>query len=209
MKTKLSQKYLHHVPSKYTSVCRDVAVRRVGCSKVSDHPNKHFGHKFRVDGSSFCFPHLESCQTRYLYQYNETNVMQFSSSLLRIKGLNMFRALPAHPQEALNKRHLVYCMRIMSVDCDGAVARLQFHCNRATAPSKHEQAMLETCRGPWFSVNWMKSALRWFHCTDIIGCTVSKPVSPLPITVSLYWHNMMHGQQNSKPATYNCLIVLT
>jgi hypothetical protein len=30
----------------------------------------------------------------------------------------MFRALPAHPQEALHKRHLVYCVRIMSVGCD-------------------------------------------------------------------------------------------
>jgi hypothetical protein len=29
----------------------------------------------------------------------------------------MFRALLAHPQEALNKRHLVYCVRVMSVGC--------------------------------------------------------------------------------------------
>jgi hypothetical protein len=29
----------------------------------------------------------------------------------------MFRALLAHPQEALRKRHLVYCVRIMSVGC--------------------------------------------------------------------------------------------
>jgi hypothetical protein len=29
----------------------------------------------------------------------------------------MFRALLAHPQEALYKRHLVYCMRVMSVGC--------------------------------------------------------------------------------------------
>jgi hypothetical protein len=26
------------------------------------------------------------------------------------------------------------------------------------APPKDEQVMLETCRGPWFSINWMKSA---------------------------------------------------
>jgi hypothetical protein len=37
--------------------------------------------------------------------------------LLRIKGLYMFRALLAHPQEALHKRHLVYCLRVMSVGC--------------------------------------------------------------------------------------------
>jgi hypothetical protein len=29
----------------------------------------------------------------------------------------MFRALLAHPQEALYKRHLVYCVRVMSVVC--------------------------------------------------------------------------------------------
>jgi hypothetical protein len=48
-------------------------------------------------------------------QYSETNVMHLSFNLLRIKGLYMFRALLAHPQEALHKRHLVYCVRVMSV----------------------------------------------------------------------------------------------
>jgi hypothetical protein len=62
--------------------------------------------------------------TNLLYQYNETNVIHLSFSLLRIKGLCMFRALFAHPQEALHKRHLAYCVRIM-----------QFHCNHATANS--------------------------------------------------------------------------
>jgi hypothetical protein len=50
----------------------------------------------------------------------------------------MFRALLAHPQEALHKRHLVYCVRIMSVGCDTV----------AVAPPEDEQVMLETCRGP-------------------------------------------------------------
>jgi hypothetical protein len=79
------------------------------------------------------------------YQYSETNVMHFLFSLLRInplnaelnpichllallgahhilhvsrirvKGLYMFRALLAHPQKVLPKRHLVYCVRVMSV----------------------------------------------------------------------------------------------
>jgi hypothetical protein len=48
-------------------------------------------------------------------QYSETNVMHFLLGLLRIKGLYMFRALRAHPQEALHKRHLVY--RVRSVGC--------------------------------------------------------------------------------------------
>jgi hypothetical protein len=37
----------------------------------------------------------------------------------------MFRALLAHPQEALKKRHLVYCVRIMSVGCDTVTVKLQ------------------------------------------------------------------------------------
>jgi hypothetical protein len=45
-------------------------------------------------------------------QYSETNLMQFLFNLLKIKGLYMFRALLAHPQESLNKRHLVYCVRV-------------------------------------------------------------------------------------------------
>jgi hypothetical protein len=47
--------------------------------------------------------------------YSETNLIHFLFSLLRIKGLYVFRALLAHPQEALHKRHLVYCVRVMSV----------------------------------------------------------------------------------------------
>jgi hypothetical protein len=50
-----------------------------------------------------------------VYPYNETNVMHILFSLLRIKGLYMFRALVAHPQETLNKRHLVYCVRVTPV----------------------------------------------------------------------------------------------
>jgi hypothetical protein len=42
------------------------------------------------------------------YQYGETNTRHFLFSLLRIKGLYMFRVLLAHPQEALHKWHLVY-----------------------------------------------------------------------------------------------------
>jgi hypothetical protein len=56
-------------------------------------------------------------EIKAVYQYNETNVMHFSFNLLRIKGLYMFGGLLAHPQEALRKLHLVYCVRVMSVGC--------------------------------------------------------------------------------------------
>jgi hypothetical protein len=60
---------------------------------------------------TFCWPGI------IVYQCSETNVMHFLFNLLRIKGLYMFRALLAHPQEALHSRHLVYCERVMSVGC--------------------------------------------------------------------------------------------
>jgi membrane protein CcdC involved in cytochrome C biogenesis len=79
------------------------------------------------------------------YQYSETKVMHFLFSLLRIKGLYMFRALLAHPQEALHKRYLVYCVLVMSVGC----ARIGVEPNAvSSAPPEDKQVMLETLRGP-------------------------------------------------------------
>jgi hypothetical protein len=49
-------------------------------------------------------------------------------------------------------------------------------CHCAELP-EDEQVMLETCRGPWFLINWIKCASRWFHCTDILWCTVNKTLS--------------------------------
>jgi hypothetical protein len=46
--------------------------------------------------------------------------MQCLFSLLRIKGVYMFRAVYAHLQEAIRKRHLVYCVRVMSVGNDNS-----------------------------------------------------------------------------------------
>jgi hypothetical protein len=43
-----------------------------------------------------------------LHQHNETNVMHFSFNLLGIKGLYMFRALLAPPQEVLHSQMTLY-----------------------------------------------------------------------------------------------------
>jgi hypothetical protein len=56
-----------------------------------------------------------------LHQYGETNMMHFLFSLLRIKSLYMFRALLTDPQEALHKRHLVSCVRVLSVENTHAI----------------------------------------------------------------------------------------
>jgi hypothetical protein len=61
----------------------------------------------------------------------------------------MFRALLAHPQEVLHKRHLVYYVRVVSCLLPG----LEFHSNHVAAkwhntPPEDGKVMLETCRGP-------------------------------------------------------------
>jgi hypothetical protein len=110
----------------------------------------------------------------------------------------MFRALLAEPQEALHKRHLVYCVRVMSVDCGTVAVKLLSCHNQLTLytrnipnavranPPEDEQVMLETCRGLWFSITWKKSASRWFHYTDILWCTVSTTLR----------RNSLHSPQN-------------
>jgi hypothetical protein len=45
----------------------------------------------------------------YKYQYNETNVMHFSFSLLRIKDPYMFQALLTHPQEVFTVTLGILC----------------------------------------------------------------------------------------------------
>jgi hypothetical protein len=67
----------------------------------------------------------------------------------------MFRALLAHPHEAMNKRHLVYSVRVMSVGCykdwSGTyVGDTNIPSAACLAPPEDEQVMLETCRGPKF-----------------------------------------------------------
>jgi hypothetical protein len=60
------------------------------------------------------------------YQCNETNVMHFASSLLRIKARYMFRALLAHLREVLHKWHFV-CSGRMSVGCGTFELQLTLH----------------------------------------------------------------------------------
>jgi hypothetical protein len=109
----------------------------------------------------FCWPCI------VVYQYNETNMMHFSFSLLRIKGLYVFRALLSHPQEALHKRHSVYCVKLQPCHSQLTLYARSIPNAVCVSPPEDEQVMLETCRGLWFSTNWMKSASRWFHYTDV------------------------------------------
>jgi hypothetical protein len=72
---------------------------------------------------------------------------------IRIKGLYKFRALLAHPQEALHTRDLVYCVRVMLVGCYRGAANWHNTLAIYQVPSAKrllvdEQLMLETCRRP-------------------------------------------------------------
>jgi hypothetical protein len=77
----------------------------------------------------------------------------------------MFRALLAHPQKALHKRHLVYCVRVMSFGChqdwsgtgvgdsSSTPILVTKHARNipsvfCAAPPEEKQIMLETCTGP-------------------------------------------------------------
>jgi hypothetical protein len=56
-------------------------------------------------------------------------------------------------------------LRASSITCsssDSAAQRYLVYC------------VLQACRGTWFSINWMKSASRWFYYADILWCTVNK-----------------------------------
>jgi hypothetical protein len=57
----------------------------------------------------------------------------------------MFRTLLAYLQEALHQRHLVYCMRVMSVGCIRIGVEL-VSVRVSTRTDTDEQLMLETCR---------------------------------------------------------------
>jgi hypothetical protein len=56
-------------------------------------------------------------------QYTENNRMHFHSTSLRIKAPTCFEH--THTQEELNKRHVVYCVCIMSVGCNTGAVKLQ------------------------------------------------------------------------------------
>jgi hypothetical protein len=137
-------------------------------------------------------------------------VIHISLNLLKIKGLHMFRALLAHPQEAPHKRHLVYCVRIMPIGCGTVAVSLQpCHSQQilyarnipnavCVAPPEDEQVIFETCTGLWYSINWMKRASRWFHYTDILWCTVSKTLRLTVCCDRRLIHYFPRGVQNKE-----------
>jgi hypothetical protein len=69
---------------------------------------------------------------------------------------------------------------VMSVGCSTVAVKLQ-PCavslqpgHSQLTPPEDGQIMLETCTGPWISINWIKSASRWFYYADLLCCSVRK-----------------------------------
>jgi hypothetical protein len=69
--------------------------------------------------------------------------MIFLCNLLRPIGLYIFRALLAHPQEVLDKRYLVYCLRVISVACIGVKVELLFSFNPGAGNSYNTHAIYQ------------------------------------------------------------------
>jgi hypothetical protein len=85
------------------------------------------------------------------------NLLETSGPVKACNGIALlytFRALLAHPQEALHKRHLVYCVRMsVAVKLQSCHSQLTLYAHNTpsavcSGPSEDEQVMFETCRGP-------------------------------------------------------------
>jgi hypothetical protein len=90
----------------------------------------------------------------------------------------MFRALLSHPQEALHKRHLVYCVRVMSVGCTWCIVTFTVNIHIS----------LSFCQFLFFIEKYFVDTVLAIrkHCTKFpisqcaVGYVVDPGVSPWP-----------------------------
>jgi hypothetical protein len=130
----------------------------------------------------------------------KTNLMHFLFNLLRIKGFYMFHAFSTHPQEALNKRHLVYCVRVMSVGC----IRIGMESSTPTLVQTTDITRMQYTTCHLFSAfwGWARNVRNMYR-----SLTLNKLNKKCITLVSLYRYTMMPGQQNIKvPTGLNCKI---
>jgi hypothetical protein len=118
------------------------------CCTCNHYPitNTQLALHILVTNLMFCWPCI------IVYQYIETNVVHFLFSLLRIKGLYMFRPLLTHPQEVLHSSTWYNACMLCQLAAPGLKWNWHKHkCNipsvTFSAPPEDEQVMLETCRG--------------------------------------------------------------
>jgi hypothetical protein len=96
-------------------------------------------------------------------------MMHFLFSLLGIKGLYMFRALLAHPQDASNKRHLVYCVHVTSVGCTWYIA--------CVLRQLAALGILRACYVSWLHLVQCVCVMS-VGCTWYIACVVCQLAAP-------------------------------
>jgi hypothetical protein len=154
----LTQRMIGHSVLKIKGKIKVISLHNLFLPHMCEHYNtsKHNDDTTQHSPENTSFIHCWPCIVVLVYQYSETNVMYFWFILLRIKGFYMFRAFTDHPQEAMHKRHLVYCLRFMSAGCTnievdfnpGAANWHNTHAIYKIPPPENEQVTLETCRGP-------------------------------------------------------------
>jgi hypothetical protein len=132
----------------------------------------------------FCWPCI------IVHQYSETNVMHFLFSLLRINGIYMFRALLAHPQEALQSG----TWYIACVLCQLAASGLECSTPILMQPTAITRTQYTKCRLWSASWGWAGNARNMYR--PLILNKLNKKCITL---FSLYWCTVMHGQQNINP----------
>jgi hypothetical protein len=62
--------------------------------------------------------------------------------------------------------------------------------------------MLETCRGHWFSINWMKNASRWFHYTDKWQSFTDKRDFNSMCSIRTRSHTLVYNLEGSDPKRF-------
>jgi hypothetical protein len=106
----------HRTVALATANCRSSSNRHAVCfvTTVSSSTTAVIRLEFQTGQTVVHYPATLINNLHVLLTCSDTNVMHFVFSLLRIKGLYMFRALPTHLQETIHKQHLVYCVCYVS-----------------------------------------------------------------------------------------------
>jgi hypothetical protein len=94
----------------------------------------------------FCWPCIIVCQIWWNQRY--AFFIQFIENQGSLRVSSITCSSSGGTAQAVLSILRAYNVSWLWHDCN-------FHCNRDTV-------MLETFRGPWFSINWKISALRWF-----------------------------------------------
>jgi hypothetical protein len=124
--------------------------------RISLSSSPHTCHTTRAS-DSFSMMKPTWCTSHSIYwESRASSCFEHYLFILRSRCTNGIGILRAYSVSWLWHQLALYTRNIQSAVC--------------VAPPEDEQAMLETCRGSWFLINWIKSASRWFYYTDLSRC---------------------------------------